>query len=878
MSRNGVGAFGLRSGVTKALALAVGVLASWGGSHAQTFTNRDALRLLSATLGYRARAERASAIQWAAWNGFPTLLYGPEGPQAAIVRVRGNRPWYHAPLDRDAADTISTDEVYPGGSAGLNLTGTGVTLGIWEVGAVPFLTHVEFGNRISVRDGQTAFSDHATQVAGTMIAAGVDPQAKGMAYEGLLDAYDAFDDLGEAAAAAAAGLQVSNHSYAFVVGWSLNLRGDGRWAWLGDVSISEAEDYHFGLYIDESATWDQICYDAPYYQPVFGVGNNRGGGPTNQPVDHWILMPPDFTQWQLVNTVRDLMGGTTGYDTIVPGGQTAKNVLAIGAVDDIIGGYAGPGSVVMWSASNWGPTDDGRIKPDLVANGVGLYSPVTNNLYSSLTGTSAASPCISGSIGLLIQHYRNVTLGQEPWSSTIRALLFHTADEAGPYPGPDYMFGWGLMNTKTAALTISEQMSKDTTVQELVLQQGGQVKINIGVDGTKPLKVTIAWTDPPGTPPAPALDPPTRMLVNDLDVRVFGPGMTYTPWTLDPTSPSAPAVPGDNIRDNAEQIYIPNPTPGIYTVTVNHKGAQLQPNGEQAFSMVITGDTGRVKPTVDSIGVTPTILKGGASAIGTVQIAAPAPAGGFEVGLASSDDTIAAVPEKVDIPSGQTTATFPIKTFGVLNQEVITLTASGANAKTTTLTVLPPVVQVVSVNPWVVTGGHSVKGTVQLDVPTDGGDFDVQLSADSNRVLMDDVVTVLEGTRTATFTIDTLPVNTPTTVTIKATSGSTSVSTQLTIQPPILKSVLLLQRSVRGGGRAIGMVQLNAPAPPEDITVLLSSDTPSVATVPSSITIRSGQTAARFTVLTKKVTSSRIVGITATRGSTSITRNLIVRR
>lgn len=878
MSRSEFEGGGSHSGVAKAAVLAVGLLVSWSAANGQTFTNRDALKLLSATQGQQARANRAGAIQWAAWNRFPTLIYGPDGPRASIVKVRQNRPWYYAPLNRTAADTISTDEVYPGGSAGLNLTGSGVTLGIWEVGAVPFTTHAEFGNRITVKDGQTANSDHATQVAGTMIAAGVDPLAKGMSYAGLLDAYDAFDDLGEAAAAASNDLRVSNHSYAFVVGWSLNLRGDGRWAWLGDVSISEAEDYHFGLYIDESATWDQICYDAPYYQPVFGVGNNRGGGPTNQPVEHWILMPPDFTQWQLVNTVRDLMGGATGYDTIVPGGQTAKNVLAIGAVDDIIGGYNGPGSVLMWSASNWGPTDDGRIKPDLVANGVGLYSPVTNDLYSSLTGTSAASPCISGSIGLLIQHYRNLTLGQDPWSSTIRALLFHTADEAGPFPGPDYMFGWGLMNTKSAALTLTEQISKDTTVQELVLQEGGQVKLNVGVDGTKPLKVTIAWTDPPGTPPAPALDPPTRMLVNDLDVRVLAPGQTYAPWTLDPSAPNGPAVPGDNIRDNAEQIYIPNPAPGIYTITVNHKGAQLQPGGEQAFSMVITGDTGRVKATVDSIGITPTILKGGASAVGTVKITTPAPAGGFEVGLTSSDDTIVQVPEKVDIPSGETVATFPITTFGVLTQETITVTASAANNRTTTITVLPPVVQVISVNPWVVTGGHSVTGTVQLDVPTDGGDFDVQLSANSDRVLLDDIVTVMEGTRTATFTIDTLPGSEPTTATITATSGSTSVSTQLTILPPNLKSLLLFQRTVRGGYRATGMVQINGPAPPEGTTVQLSSGTPEVATVPSSVTIRPGQTAARFTITTKKVTSSRIVAITATRGSVTLSRNLIVRR
>jgi len=52
----------------------------------------------------------------------------------------------------------------------------------------------------------------------------------------------------------------------------------------------------------------------------------------------------------------------------------AKNILTVGAVEGIPGGYNRKEDVIMSSFSSWGPTDDGRIKPDLVADGVGVYS------------------------------------------------------------------------------------------------------------------------------------------------------------------------------------------------------------------------------------------------------------------------------------------------------------------------------------------------------------------------------------------------------------------------------------------------------------------------------------------------------------------------
>ena len=76
------------------------------------------------------------------------------------------------------------------------------------------------------------------------------------------------------------------------------------------------------------------------------------------------------------------------------------------------------------------------------------------------------------------------------------------------------------------------------------------------------VKATLGWPDPPGNPPAPAVDPPDLMLVNDLDLRIVRGANTWMPWVLNPASPASAASNGDNVRDNVEQVYIANPTNG----------------------------------------------------------------------------------------------------------------------------------------------------------------------------------------------------------------------------------------------------------------------------------------------------------------------------
>jgi hypothetical protein len=338
--------------------------------------------------------------------------------------------------------------------------------------------------------------------------------------------------------------------------------------------------------------WDQIAFDAPYYLIVKASGNDRTDiGPA--PGELYTVIDQDGNFVKTSTVPRQPDCAPAGYDCL-PTNSVAKNVLTVGAVDDVYGGYSpvsGPLSVAMADFSSWGPTDDGRIKPDLVGNGMFLYSTWPDSPYYAVAaGTSMSAPNITGSLVLLQQHYENLHVppGNFMRASTLKALAVHTADEAGDSPGPDYEFGWGLLNTLSAAEAITEDIAGgDVQIIEGSLSNGTTNSYPFEVtlaDGR--LTATLVWTDPPGTPPAPGLDPTGLMLVNDLDLRIVKGAQTSRPWVLNPANPSAAATTGDNFRDNVEQVEVSNSAIGTYSVRVSHKGGLL--NGAQDYALIIS--------------------------------------------------------------------------------------------------------------------------------------------------------------------------------------------------------------------------------------------------------------------------------------------------
>jgi hypothetical protein len=553
---------------------------------AQTKTNRNKLLKFATELKVKAERERAEAYSYAAQHNLPIRKEFPDGRVIEIQRIKNGLPIYYITDNLGAARTTRADDLWPGGILGLSLTGsTFDSLGEWDSGAIR-ATHQEFGTRIVQVDGASTLSDHSTHVAGTMIAAGVQANAQGMAYQAILYAHDWDYDDTEMATAAANGLKISNHSYSSGVGWSWNAMGDNRYLWWGDVSISTTEDFNFGFYDSQSQNWDQISYNAPYYLITKSAGNDRGDGPTPG-TEHWFY---NGSTWTLSTATRDLDGGTTGYDCIGNRG-VAKNLLTVGAVGEVTN-YTDPSDVIISNFSSWGPADDGRIKPDIVAKGVNVYSSIatSNTAYDTYDGTSMSSPNAAGTMTLLQQHYQNIHNDSSMLSSTLKALVIHSADEAGSYNGPDYIFGWGLMNANQAAEIILDDLDQNV-IDEITLSNGGSYSRAVTASGTEPLRVTIVWTDPPGTPVVPAIDPSDPMLVNDLDLRITRNGTTYYPWRLDRNNPTYAATnDSENNVDNVEQVYIANPEAATYTITVDHDGTlEPAPNRIQTFGIIISG-------------------------------------------------------------------------------------------------------------------------------------------------------------------------------------------------------------------------------------------------------------------------------------------------
>ncbi|MBU1937597.1 S8 family serine peptidase, partial [bacterium] len=171
-----------------------------------------------------------------------------------------------------------------------------------------------------------------------------------------------------------------------------------------------------------------------------------------------------------------------GYGTMgVPAG--AKNIITVGASDDVDG---------MAPFSSWGPTDDGRIKPELCAPGVNIMSTSMDNSYYSISGTSMATPVVSGSIALLLEQWHRM-LPNAPLPETVKALLIASAKDVGS-PGPDFEFGYGILDIRKAVdfllnlgflegeLAVGETFSQTFVVSDTVGE----------------LNIALAWSDVPG--------------------------------------------------------------------------------------------------------------------------------------------------------------------------------------------------------------------------------------------------------------------------------------------------------------------------------------------------------------------------------------------
>lgn len=398
---------------------------------------------------------------------------------------------------------------------GISYNGEGVWMGVGDDGAIG--PHIDFEGRIDQSVSGASTGEHGDHVCGIAIGAGnLDPDAQGMAWGANLKVYNVWDVIYNSPTSVTnPGIVVTSTSY-----------GNGCNA--GYNAFAQ--------------TADQQVRQLNTIMHVFSAGNS--------------------------GTSDCGYGAGSGWGNITGGIKSGKNVMAIGNVT-LTDGLA--------NSSSRGPASDGRIKPDICANGTNVFSVFPNNNYVNNTGTSMAAPGASGAYTALVHAYKELNNGQLPPSSLMKAAMLNSADDLGN-KGPDFSFGWGRLNARKAL-----EIFEDNSYLLDTISQGDTNSHSIVIPaGVKQVKVMVYWTDYEASVNT------TSALVNNLDITgsdVNNPN--YLPYVLNSTPNAAalnsPATNGVDSKNNMEQISIDNPASGSLQISV--KGTSI-PQGPQAYVLV----------------------------------------------------------------------------------------------------------------------------------------------------------------------------------------------------------------------------------------------------------------------------------------------------
>jgi len=258
-------------------------------------------------------------------------------------------------------------------------------------------------------------------------------------------------------------------------------------------------------------------------------------------------------------------GNSQGFFTITGGYKSGKNAISTGNVynDD-----------ALEASSSKGPSEDGRLKPEIVATGRDVYSTQPNNTYASFTGTSMACPGVAGTLASLYQAYRTENAGADPYSALMKALLLNTADDLGT-TGPDFKFGFGRINARRAYNAMKSQRYIIDSIDN------GNMKnyiINVP-NNVSQMKVMCYWHDVEGNPAS------SVALVNDINIMMEDANaFTFLPLVMNNannnTTLNAAATENVDAINNVEQIVLNVPQGGNYTLYV--EGLNI-PQGPQKY-------------------------------------------------------------------------------------------------------------------------------------------------------------------------------------------------------------------------------------------------------------------------------------------------------
>jgi gliding motility-associated-like protein len=392
-----------------------------------------------------------------------------------------------------------------GRPGGRNLWGKGITIGEWDGAGVG--SHIDFNDRVINKNPFVSNSNgnHATHVCGTITGGGIiDPFGQGMAPKARLFGWDFFGNIPAEMDTACFrdSIVMTNNSYGY-----------------GSDPCATR-----GTYDGISRNLDILVNMYPYLSHQFSSGNSRSSN-----------------------------CAAGGYRTINSGFQSAKNIITVGALQFNDGNS---------TFHSYGPMRDGRMKPEICAMGVSVYSTTPFNTYQGgWNGTSMSCPGATGTIALLYERFKQLNSNKKPFNHTLKAIVCNTADDIGNL-GPDYAFGFGRINAVSAMKVIEENTYKVDSVNH----NGSRVDTVFVQPGKGRFQVMLVWDD------IQAVASASPSLINDLDLEVQNPsGTIFRPWTLDPACHTCLPTRRRDSLNNAEQFYIDNPVSGKWVIRVRGK-------------------------------------------------------------------------------------------------------------------------------------------------------------------------------------------------------------------------------------------------------------------------------------------------------------------
>jgi len=444
--------------------------------------------------------------------------------------------------------------------------GTGVKVAIFD-GMVD-AGHPDFTGRITVVTDLfapgAAANDHGTHVAGTVGGDGRNSEGRGGTpnqWRGVAYGANLFSFPND-------GAFFGNHQNAIVTrGADISSN-----SWGGNFTAATCNTHN--NYSADSQQMDQIAAGAYTKRIVVSVAasNFRGGQSDNQQDQSPICNYSDQAPFLNYASLSDL--------------GSAKNIITVGATKK-------NAADSMADFSSWGPTKDGRLKPDVVAPGDSIQSPFPGGGYGTQSGTSMATPHVSGVAALVIQRYRTVFQTQQFRGETIKALLIQTArdlvsDNSEPLtaqyyrPGPDFASGYGIVDAQAAWNAVAV----NRILEGAVAHQAVVTRTLVVTAGVGSVKATLVWNDPASQPNScDSFTTGCTLLINNLDLELEDPnGAIHQPWILNPATPGAAATRGVDNRNAVEQVQADTPEAGTWIVRV--RGANLAA-GPQAFALVV---------------------------------------------------------------------------------------------------------------------------------------------------------------------------------------------------------------------------------------------------------------------------------------------------